>query len=42
MCDSDKASREYFAKHIEHMRESGQNTDYTEAKDIKDFFDKIN
>lgn len=42
MCDSDKASKEYFAKHIEHMQESGQNTDYTEAKDIEDFFGKIN
>ena len=38
MCDSDKKSVEYFNKHLELMRELGQNTEYREIQSIDDFF----
>ena len=42
MCDSDKISKEYFAKHLENMQKLNEKTEYTAAVDIKDFFNKIN
>lgn len=42
MCDSDKISKEYFAKHLENMRKLNEKTEYMAAVDIKDFFNKIN
>lgn len=38
MCDSDKKSVEYFNRHLELMRELGQNTEYREIQSIDDFF----
>lgn len=42
MCDSDKISKEYFAKHLENMQKLNEKTEYTAAVDIKDFFNKNN
>lgn len=38
MCDSDPASIDYFKKHLELMKDLGQKTDYTEIKNVEDFF----
>lgn len=38
MCDSDKSTIEYFNKHLELMRELGQNTEYIKIQNINDFF----
>lgn len=38
MCDSDPASIDYFKKHLELMKYLGQKTDYTEIKNVEDFF----
>ena len=38
MCDSDPASLDYFKKHLELMKDLGQNTDYTEIQNVEDFF----
>ena len=38
MCDSDPASKEYFNKHIELMKNLGQNTEYEEIKSVDKFF----
>lgn len=39
MCDSDHASIDYFNKHIELMKNLGQNVEYEKAKSIDEFFD---
>jgi len=41
MCDSDTASIDFFNKHLELMRELGQNADYTKIDDIKEFFERV-
>lgn len=38
MCDSDSASIDYFHKHIELMKELGQNTHYKMVENIEEFF----
>ena len=38
MCDSDASSIDYFKKHIEQMKQFGQNTDYIKIDSIEDFF----
>lgn len=38
MCDSNDSSIEYFNKHLKHMRELGQNTDYIHIDTAEDFF----
>lgn len=38
MCDSDSASRDYFSKHLQLMRDLGQNADYEEINSVEDFF----
>lgn len=38
MCDSDPASIDYFNKHIDLMKDLGQDTTYIEIKNIDDFF----
>lgn len=40
MCDSDPASIDYFKKHLELMKDLGQKTDYTEIKNVEDFFQR--
>lgn len=41
MCDNDKMSIEYFKKHINLMRENGQNPNYITACNIEEFFRKL-
>ena len=41
MCDNDKMSIEYFKKHINLMRENGQNPNYIAACNIEEFFLKL-
>ena len=41
MCDNDKASVDYFNKHIELMRKMGKNADYKFIDNIKDFFTEL-
>lgn len=41
MCDNDKMSIEYFKKHINLMRENGQNPNYIAACNIGEFFRKL-
>lgn len=41
MCDNDKMSIEYFKKHINLMRENGQNPNYIAACNIEEFFRKL-
>lgn len=38
MCDSDSMSLEYFDKHLEKMRDLGENTGYKKINSIDDFF----
>lgn len=38
MCDSDIASKDYFNKHIELMKNLGQNTEYEEVGSVDQFF----
>lgn len=38
MCDNDPASKDYFNKHIELMKNLGQDTEYEEIKSIDKFF----
>lgn len=38
LCDSDKATLDYFGKHIAQMKKLGQNPKYTMVKNVKDFF----
>ena len=38
MCDSDPASLDYFKKHLELMKDLGENTDYTEIQNVENFF----
>ena len=38
MCDSDAATTEYFKKHLELMKELGQNTEYISIQTVDDFF----
>lgn len=38
LCDSDKATLNYFEKHIEQMKSSGQNPKYKQVENIEDFF----
>ncbi len=38
MCDSDPSTIEYFNKHLEQIRDSGQNTDYDSIQSVDDFF----
>lgn len=38
MCDSDKTTIDYFDKHLELMRELGENIEYTKIHSINDFF----
>ena len=42
MCDSDPSSIAYFYKHVEVMRNLGQNAVYTEIKNIEDLFFMLN
>ena len=41
MCDSNKSSIDYFEKHLELMRNMGQNTDYEHIDDIETFFSRL-
>lgn len=41
MCDSDNSTVDYFNKHLDLMRENGQNPDYEEIKNPAAFFDAI-
>ena len=41
MCDSDTASIDFFNKHLELMRELGQNADYTKIDDIEEFYERV-
>lgn len=41
MCDSNKSSIDYFNKHLELMRELGQNTDYIHIDNAEDFFTNL-
>ena len=41
MCDRDKSSIEYFAKHLKLMQELGQNTDYEVMQNTDEFFSKL-
>jgi DNA modification methylase len=41
MCDSDKRSREFFAKHLEHMKAMGLPDAYESANNVDDFYEKI-
>lgn len=41
MCDNDPTSIDYFSKHLELMRELGQNTEYRKIESVADFFDAI-
>lgn len=41
MCDNDKASVDYFNKHIELMRKMGKNADYKFIDNIEDFFTEL-
>jgi len=38
MCDNDPTSKDYFIKHLELMRNLGQDTEYEDVKSIDDFF----
>lgn len=38
LCDNDKATLDYFDRHIEQMKKSGQNTEYIRMDSIEDFF----
>lgn len=38
MCDSDKTTIEYFNRHLELVRELGQDTEHIEIQSIEDFF----
>lgn len=38
MCDSAPMSKEYFSKHIELMKNLGQNAEYEEIQSVKNFF----
>ncbi|MCR5187460.1 MAG: site-specific DNA-methyltransferase [Treponema sp.] len=42
MCDSDNMSIEYFSKHINHMKELGQEYTYKKVEDISTFFSYFN
>lgn len=38
MCDSDKASIDYFNKHLDLMRRNGKSTDYEKVDTVEEFF----
>ena len=40
MCDKDAKIEEYFKKHIENMKDSGEKFEYIKAKSVEDFFRK--
>ena len=42
MCDSDKSLFDYFTKHLELMKEIGQNTSYKHVENIEKFFSMLN
>ena len=39
MCDSDPASMDFFSKHLELMRNLGQDANYEKVETVEDFFD---
>ena len=41
MCDSNKSSIDYFNKHLELMRELGQNTDYIHISNAEELFTNL-
>ena len=41
MCDSNKSSIDYFNRHLELMRELGQNTDYIHIDNAEEFFTNL-
>jgi len=41
MCDKDKASVDYFNRHLDLMRELGQSTEYDYIESVEDFFRKL-
>ena len=41
MCDSSQTSIVYFNKHLELMKEIGQNTDYESINKVEEFFSKL-
>lgn len=41
MCDSDRASLEYFDRHLALMRAAGQSVEYVPAESAEDFFVKL-
>lgn len=41
MCDSDSASIDYFNKHLDLMRENGENTDYEKTSNVEEFFSAL-
>ena len=41
MCDSNKSSIDYFNKHLELMRELGQNTDYIHIDNAEELFSNL-
>lgn len=42
MCDSDKSSKTFFAKHIDLMKKLGQDPKCKYVEDIDDFFETLN
>jgi len=41
MCDSDEASLNYFDKHIERMKQLGEDTNYKPVQSVTEFFESI-
>lgn len=41
LCDSDKSSVEYFNKHLQQMREAGENADFIKIDSVEEFFQNL-
>lgn len=41
MCDSDESSKDFFKKHLELMRQNGEQTDYQKINTVEEFFNTI-
>jgi DNA modification methylase len=41
MCDSEKTTVNYFSKHMDLVRQKGQNTDYKSVENVKTFFSTL-
>ena len=42
MCDNDVASIDYFNKHLDLMKQIGEDSEYINIQNISDFFDENN